>query len=327
MLTKTITRPEEGRFFYMAKQTFPFSFFEDKFVKTEDAKVSIMTNALQYGNGIFDGIRGYYNKNKKTLFVFRLDDHFERFFNALKIIDVLLPYSKKRLKHIVINLAKKNQPKTDSYFRPFAYASSYNISPNFDQDECFKFCLFMIPLGDYLPTKTGISAMVSSWRRVSDNAIPARAKISGSYVNSSLAKKQAVDFGFDEAIVLNETGNVAEGSAANFFLVKNNVLITPTKTDDILEGITRRTILELANNQKIKTEERTVDRTELYTADEAFFTGTGVQLSWINNIDRRMIGNGKRGKITGHLQDLFFEIVRGENKKYSQKWCTPIKFS
>lgn len=309
----------------MTKSAFPVSFFEDKFVKTEDAKVSIMTNALQYGNGIFGGIRGYYNSRKKTFFVFRLDDHFDRFLNSLKVIGVSLPYSKEELKDILINLSKKNQPKTDSYFRPFAYAGSHNVSPDFDQDEVFKFCLFMIPLGDYLPTKTGISAMVSSWRRISDNAIPARAKISGSYVNSSLAKKQAIDLGFTEAIVLNESGHVAEGSAANFFLVKNGVLITPAKTDDILEGITRRTILELAKDLKIKTEERTVDRTELYTANEAFFTGTGVQLSWINNIDGRKISDGKRGKITGQLQDLFFQIVYGESKKYSHKWCTAVK--
>lgn len=311
----------------MNQSTFPFSFFESKFVKTGDAKVSIMTNALQYGNGIFGGIRGYYDKDKKTLFVFRLDDHIERFLNALKIIGVSIPYSKNQLKDTVINLAKKNQPKTDSYFRPFAYAASDNISPNLDRDEIFNFCLFMISLGEYLPTNSGISAMVSSWRRVSDNAVPARAKISGAYINSSLAKKEAADRGFTEAIVLNESGHVAEGSAANFFIVKNDVLITPAKTDDILEGITRRTVLEIAKDLKIKTEERSVDRTELYTADEAFFSGTGVQISWINNIDRRTIGDGKRGKITGKLQDLFFEIVRGKNKKYSQKWCTAVRIS
>lgn len=309
----------------MQKTYFPFSFFNHKFIRTEEAKISIMTNALQYGNGIFGGIRGYYDSDKKTFFIFRLDDHFERFLNSLKVIGVSLPYSKDQLKNIVVNLTKKNQPKTDSYFRPFAYAGSHNISPSFDRDKVFKFCLFMIPLGDYLPTRTGISAMVSSWRRVSDNAIPARAKISGVYINSSLAKKEAVDRGFAEAIVLNESGHVAEGSAANLFLVKDNVLITPSKTDDILEGITRRTILELAQYLKILTEERTVDRTELYTADEAFFSGTGVQVSWISKVDGRLVGDGKRGRITGKLQDLFFEIIKGRDKHYSQKWCTPIK--
>jgi len=310
----------------MRNYYFPFTFFEDKFVKTEKAKVSIMTNALQYGNGIFGGIRGYYNQNKKTLFVFRLDDHYRRFLNSLKVIGVSLPYNYQQLKKTTIELAKKNTPKADSYFRPFAYASSYNISPNFDQDSIFKFALFMIPLGDYLPTNKGISVMISSWRRVSDNAIPARAKISGSYVNSSLAKKEAVDRGFAEAIILSETGHVSEGSAANLFIVKEGVLITPAKSDDILEGITRKTIIELAYDLKIPVVERSIDRTELYTADEAFFSGTGVQISWINNIDERTIGDGKRGIITGEIQDLFFEIVRGENKKYSQKWCTEISY-
>lgn len=310
----------------MKIQYFPFTFFENKFVRTEKAKISIMTSALQYGNGVFGGIRGYYNKNKKTLFIFRLDDHFRRFLSSLKVIGVSLPYSYQQLRKTTIELAKKNMPKTDSYFRPFAYASSYNISPNFDQDSIFKFALYMIPLGEYLPTNKGISVMVSSWRRISDNAIPARAKISGSYINSSLAKKEAVDRGFTEAIMLSETGHVSEGSAANLFIVKDGVLITPAKSDDILEGITRKTIIELAYDLKIPVVERSIDRTELYTADESFFSGTGVQISWISNIDGRTIGDGKRGILTGKIRDLFFEIVRGENKKYSQKWCTKINY-
>ena len=307
----------------MNQPPLPFCFFNQRFVKIEEAKISIMTNALQYGNGIFDGIRGYYEN--KTIFIFRLDEHLERFQNALKIIGVSIPYSNLQLKKIVIDLVKMNQPDSDCYIRPFAYAGSINTKPNLDQDEVFRFCLYMLTMGEYLPIKTGISATVSSWRRISDNAIPVRAKISGSYINSSLAKKEAVDRGFSEAIVLTESGYVAEGSASNFFLVKDDVLITPSKTDDIVEGITRQTILELANDLDIKREERTVDRTEIYTADEAFFSGTGVQLSWINNIDGRIIGNGKRGKIIGKLQDLFFEIVRGRNKQYSKKWCTPVK--
>lgn len=306
----------------MTSSAFPFAFFNKKFVKTEEAKVSIMTNALQYGNGVFDGIRGYY-RNKK-IFVFRLDLHLERFQNALKIIGVTIPYSTSQLKKIIIDLIRKNRPNTDCYIRPFAYAGSVNTKPNLDQDEIFNFCIYMITMGEYLPTKVGVSAMVSSWRRISDNAIPARAKISGAYINSSLAKKEATDRGFTEAIVLNECGHITEGSASNFFIVKNSILITPLITDDIVEGVTRRTIIELAKALNIQVNERTVDRTEIYTADEAFFTGTGVQLSWINKIDKRIISNGKRGKITGLLQDLFFQIVYGENKKYSQEWCTTV---
>ena len=283
-----------------------------------------MTNALQYGNGVFSGIRGYYDGTKKQLFLFRLDDHFERFLNSFKILGVSFPYSKEFLKKIIIKLAEKNQPKTDVYFRPFAYSGSLNISPNLDKD--LQFLMYMIPLGDYLPTKTGVSVMVSSWRRVADNAIPARAKISGAYINSSLAKKEAINFGFDEAILLNQEGYVSEGSAANLFLVKDNVLFTPAKTEDILEGITRKTVLKLAKDLKIIVEERQVNRTELYIADEAFFSGTGAQLAWISSIDKRIINNGKRGKITTKLQNLFFEIVKGKNNKY-KKWCTTIKIN
>lgn len=309
----------------MKNQFFPYAFFQNKFVKTEEAKVSIMTNAFQYGTAVFDGIRGYYNKNKKFLFLFRLDDHYQRFLNSLKILDVSIPYSLKKLKEITIELAKKNKPETNVYFRPLAYTSSTLLSPNLSRDSVFGFALYMIPLGDYFPTNKGLSVLVSSWRRVSDNAIPARAKISGAYINSALAKKEAMNKGYDEAIVLNEDGHISEGSVANLFIVRDAVLITPSKSDDILEGITRRTIIELARDLKIPVEERSIDRTELYIAEESFFTGTGVQLVWLAKIDGRIIGSGKRGKITAKIQDLFFQVVKGENKKYSPRWCTRVK--
>lgn len=309
----------------MEEQFFPHAFFQDKFVATRDAKVSIMTNALQYGTAVFAGLRGYYNKNKKFLSVFRIDDHYQRFLNAVKILGVSIPYAKERLKEITIELARLNSPATDVYFRPFAYAGSTRLSPNLSRDSVFDFSLYMIPLGDYLPTDKGLSAAVSSWKRVSDNAIPPRAKISGSYINSALARKEAADRGCDEAIVLAEDGSVCEGSAENLFIVRDDVLITPQKSNDILEGVTRRSIIELAKDLGIKVEERPVDRTELYIADEAFFSGTGVQLAWLAKIDNRVVGSGQRGKITAKIQNLFFETVRGENKKYSPKWCTVVK--
>lgn len=309
----------------MEEQFFPHTFFKDKFIATQDAKVSIMTNALQYGTAVFAGLRGYWNKNKKFLSVFRLDDHYQRFLDALKILGVSIPQDSARLKEITLELARLNRPETDVYFRPFAYAGSTRLSPNLSRDSVFDFSLYMIPLGDYLPTDKGISAAVSSWKRVSDNSIPPRAKIAGSYINSALARKEAADRGCDEAIVLADDGSVCEGSAENLFIVRDDVLITPAKSGDILEGITRRTIIELAKDLKIPVEERPVDRTELYIADEAFFSGTGVQLAWLSRIDNRVVGSGRRGKITARIQDLFFETVRGENKKYSQKWCTIMK--
>ena len=304
--------------------SFPYAFFEGKFVKIEDAKVSIMTNALQYGTGFFGGMRGYYNKEKGFISIFRIDDHIKRFLTSAQIIGVSMTYSHEELKDIALKLMKMNNPKTDTYLRPFSYAGSTNLSPNLERDHTFDFALYMIPLGDYLPTDKGLSVCVSSWRRVSDNAIPSRAKLSGSYINSALAKLEASKHGFDEAIFLSEDGHVAEGSAMNLFIVRNGVLITPSFSENILEGITRRSIVKIAEDMGIQTIERVVDRTELYVADEAFFTGTGAQVAWINKVDDRIIGNGKRGAIASKLQDKFFEVVRGNDSKYAE-WCTKIK--
>lgn len=307
----------------MSQQQKTWAFFEGKFVDVNDAKVSIMTNALQYGTGVFGGIRGYYNKEKQFLSVFRVEDHFRRFLSSFNILGVSIKYSHKELVEILLEIVKRNKPKTDVYFRPFGYAGSTNFSPNLKQDLVFSYSLHMVPLGEYLPVDKGLSVKVSSWRRVSDNAIPSRAKISGSYINSALANKEAIDNGYDEAIVLTGNGHVAEGSAENFFMVRDGVLITSAKSDDILEGITRRSIIQMAKDEGISVEERSIDRTELYIADEAFFSGTGVQVAWISSIDGRMVGNGKRGPVASKLQDLFFEVVRGNSKKY-EKWCTKV---
>lgn len=308
----------------MKTNSFPYAFLSGKVVPIEKASVSIMTNALQYGTGVFGGIRGYYNKSGSFLSIFRLSDHYRRFLNSINIIGVSIDFSHEELVDLTISLAKKNKPQTDTYFRPFAYAASLNVSPNLNSDSTFAFGLYMIPLGEYLPVDKGLSVMVSSWRRISDNAVPARAKVTGAYINSALARKEANDRGFDEAIFLTEDGHVSEGSAENLFIVRDGILVTPPKTDDILEGITRRTVIQLAKDNNIPVEERKIDRTELYIADEAFFSGTGVQVSWISKVDGRKIGNGKRGKISSLLQDLFFKTVRGNESKYS-KWCTKLK--
>jgi len=309
---------------HIQNTSFPYAYFQKEIIKTEDAKVSIMTNALQYGTGVFGGMRGYLNKEKGFISIFRMEDHYKRFLQSLKIIGVKFEYSHKDLMKITMDLIKKNNPQTDTYFRPFAYAGTLNITPNLTRDEPLDFALYMIPLGDYLPTDKGVTAMVSSWRRVSDNAIPSRVKASGSYMNSALAKKEAMTYGYDDAIFLTENGHVAEGSAMNIFIVRDGVLITPPKTDDILEGITRRTVIQLAQDAGYEVEERSIDRTELYIADEAFFCGTGAQVAWISEIDTRQIGDGTRGKIAGTLQDLFFSVVRGNEKKY-ERWCTKIR--
>lgn len=307
----------------MSNQFFPYTFFHGKFVPTDEAKVPIMTNALQYGTAAFGGIRGYYNKEKKFLSLFRIDDHYKRFLSSLKILDVFIDFDQEKLKQIHLDLVMKNKPQEDVYFRPFAYAGSLNLSPNLERDKHFDYALYMIPLGDYLPVDKGLSVAVSSWTRISDNSIPSRAKLSGSYINSALARQEATKKGCDEAIFLTSDGHVAEGSAENIFIVRDDVLITPPKSGDILEGIVRRTIIQLAKDLNIPVEERLIDRSELYIADEAFLSGSGVQVAWIAKIDDRKIGDGKRGSITKKLQELFFQIVRGENKKY-EHWCTKV---
>lgn len=301
---------------------FPFAFFEGKVIPTELAKVNIMTNALQYGNAIFGGLRGYVADDKKAVHIFRITDHFKRFLNSLRILNKTIRYDYNRLAEITIDLARKNSPKTDCYFRPFAYASDYEISPDLASLN-FEFALYMIPLGEYLSISKGLKLVVSNWVRISDNMIPARAKLAGGYVNSSLAKADAVRVGCDDALLLTSDGHIAEGTAANFFMVREGVLVTSPEHAEILEGITRRTIIELAQNLNIPIVERPIDRTEVYVADEAFLSGTGAQVAWISEVDGRIIGDGKMGPISGKIQKLFFDIVRGKEKKYKD-WLTKI---
>lgn len=300
---------------------FPYAFFEGKILPTENAKINIMTNAFQYGNAVFGGIRGYMGKDKK-LYIFRLSDHYKRFWDALKILNKTINYSHKQLISKTLELADKNKPATDCYFRPIAYGARFGLSPDLYNLD-FDFAIYMIPLGEYLPLTRGLKLIVSNWTRVGDNVIPARGKISGSYVNSSLAKGEAARMGFDDALMMTADGHITEGSSSNFFMLRDGVLITAPKYSDVLEGITRKTILQLAKDLKIPIEERPIDRTEVYIADEAFLSGTGAQVAWIEEIDGRKIGNRHIGSITAKLQNLFFDIVRGKEKKYSS-WSTKV---
>jgi len=322
-MKKAVAVKEAATVVKMTKiQYFPFAFFEGKVVMTELAKVSIMTNALQYGNGIFGGIRGYVSESKKSVNIFRLKDHYYRFISSLKIINKTINYSHNELVSITIDLAKKNKPDTDCYIRPIAYASNFEISPDLSMLD-FEFAIYMIPLGEYLPVSKGLKLGISNWVRINDNMIPARAKVTGGYINSSLAKADAVKLGYDDALMITIDGHLAEGSAANFFMVRDGKLITSSRYADVLEGITRRTIIQLAEDLEIPAEERLIDRTEVYIADEAFLTGTGAQVAWIAEVDGRIIGNRKIGPITEKIQKLFFDIVRGREKKYSG-WLTKV---
>ena len=304
-------------------ETMPYAFFEGNIVPFGEAKVSIGTHALQYGTGAFAGVRGYLDDDGKTINIFRLPEHAARLLRSAKLLRMNLPYDVDGVSQVLIDLTKKNAPTQDVYFRPFIYKSSVQLSPRLQgiDDEL---AVYMMPMGDYLDTHRGQKVIVSSWTRIADNAIPSRGKITGAYINSALAKDQAEELGADEAIMLAENGEVAEGSGCNLFIVRDGTLITPPITGDVLEGITRRSLLKMAEDAGIPTEQRSIDRSELYIADEAFFCGTGVQVARIDTIDGRQIGTPGDAPISKQLSDTFFATVRGTDDTYGE-WVTRVE--
>jgi branched-chain amino acid aminotransferase len=282
-----------------------------------------MTHAFNYGTAVFEGIRGYWNDDDKQMYIFKLQEHVDRMFRNFSILKIGLELSREEVADIIIQLVAKNEFKEGLYIRPIGYKSAYVLGPKVhDVDD--DFTVYVIKLGDYVDTSSGLSVAVSSWRRIADNALPARAKISGSYVNSALAATEAKESGFDEAIFLCEDGTVSEGSAMNIFLVHGDKLVTPPDTADILVGVTRNTVIQIAREKLgIETERRAVARSELYTADEVFFCGTGAQVAPVTSIDGRPVGDGKPGPLTGKLQKLYFDIVQCRVPEYSS-WCTPV---
>jgi branched-chain amino acid aminotransferase len=300
-----------------------YAFFEGQFVPIEQARVSIMTHTFNYGTGVFGGLRGYWNDQEQQLFVFRIHDHYRRFLQSCKLLYIDLPYDVDDLVEITLELLRREGYREDAYIRPIGYKSTAGIgvrAHNLDN----AFAMFTTPFGRYIQSEEGARAMVSSWRRIDDNVIPARGKVIGGYANSALAKTEAVLNGYDEAIVLDQNGHVSEGSAENLFIVRDGRLITPPIYDNILEGITRRTIIQLARDELgIETDERTIDRSELYVCDEAFFCGTGVQVCAIIEVDHRPVGTGRMGPVVNSLRELYFDVVRGRVPKY-RDWCNPV---
>jgi branched-chain amino acid aminotransferase len=298
------------------------AFHQGEFKPLKECNVNIMTHALQYGTMVFGGIRGYYNKEKDNVFIFRPYDHFQRLYNSAKIMQMKPPYSIEEMVNILKELVKRNNYKSNIYFRPFIYKSALRLSPSLHDVED-SFSCYTLLLDEYLDTNRGLRVAVSSWRRIDDNIIPTRAKVSGGYANSALAKSEALQNGFDEAIFLDSRGYVSEGSAENIFIVRNGILYTPPNHAALLEGITRRSIIEIAKKENIPFEIRDIARSELYIADEVFFTGTGAQVAWIAEIDRRVIGKGTIGPITKYLKEKFNHIVYGNDPEYSE-WIVPV---
>lgn len=298
-------------------------FMNGEFVPIERGMISVRTHGFAYGTGCFEGIRGYWNESEQQVHLFRLREHYERLMRSCAILQISLPYTVDQLIDISAELVQRNGQRQNVYLRPVAYKADQTIGVRLHglQDD---FIITSEPVGNYIDTN-GMSAGVSSWRRIDDNAIPARAKISGAYVNSAFAKSEAMQNGFDEAIMLTHEGHVSEGSAENIFLVINGELATPAPTENILLGITRDTVIELARRELGRiTRERQIDRTELYIADEIFMCGTGAQIAPIISVDHRPVGNGKIGPISSAIQQLYNDVVRGRSSDYRAQWCTPV---
>jgi branched-chain amino acid aminotransferase len=300
-----------------------YAYFEGAIRPIDEARVSVMTHALNYGTGWFGGLRGYWNSEQQQLYVFRIRDHYRRFVNSGKILLARLDRSAEELAAITLELLRREDYHEDCYIRPLAYKADEGIGVRLHglRDEV---TIFSMPFGRYLHAEEGARVCFSSWRRVDDNMIPARGKLTGSYVNSALIKSEAVLNGFDEALVLTQDGHVSEGSAENIFIVRDGMLITPPVHSNVLEGITRRSVIHLAQQELgLAVVERDIDRSEVYIADEAFFCGTGVQIASIASVEHRPIGGGAMGPITRELRDLYFRVVRGKESKYWE-WLTPV---
>jgi len=299
-----------------------YAYFHKQFVPLSEAKIGIMTHCLHYGTAIFEGIRGNWNSQQKQIYLFRLKEHYQRLFDGCRLLQIDLPYTIDELCQITAEVVTRCGFQEDIYVRPLAYKSSESLGVRLN-DLDNDFLVFAIPWGPYLDIDKA-RCVVSSWRRPDDNVIPPQAKITGLYINNALAKTEAISNGFDEAIMLTSDGYVSEGSGENIFLVIDGKLVTPASYSSILTGITRNTVIEMAQSELgIETVERQIDRSELYSAEECFFTGTAAHITPIGEIDHRQIGSGEPGEITKRLQQIYFEVIKGNNPKYLD-WCTPV---
>lgn len=299
----------------------PYAFFQKQFMPLAEAKIGILTHSFHYGTACFEGIRGNWDEKRNRFCIFRLKEHYERMLKGCRLLKISLPYSLDELCQLTVETVERSDYHEDVYIRPVAYKSSEAIGVRL-HDLKDDFLIIVTTLSAYLDTQNGVRCCTSSWRRVDDTMIPARGKICGIYVNSALAKTEAWENGCDEAILLSHDGHVSEGSGENIFLLINGTLVTPPSSDNILLGITRDAVMKLAKNELgIDTIERSVDRSELYLAEECFFSGTAAHITPIIEIDHRPIGTGAIGKFTAELQKLFGEVILGRNPKYAQ-WYT-----
>ncbi len=298
-----------------------FAFFDGRIIPYGEARVGVMTHALQYGTGCFGGLRGFWNEKEEELFVFRPREHFQRFLESARLLSLELPYSVDDLVGHLGELLRREGLRTGCYIRPLAFAAEERIGALGLEGMRAAVSIIAIPFGKYMENDTGAHVKISAWRRIDDNMIPARGKVSGAYVNTALAKTDAQRGGFDDAIFLDQNGHVSEASAANIFILRNGTVVTPPITDNILEGITRRTLIELLRDElRMPVVERSIDRTELSLAEEIFLAGTGVQIVSVTRIDHRPVGTGRMGALTERLQKLNASVVHGDVPAY-RSWC------
>lgn len=292
------------------------AFFEGKIVPLGEAKVSIASHGFLYGTSVFGGMRGYWNEEKKRLFVFRPYDHFRRLLHSARMLAMETKYDEESLTQLMLDLLQTDNWQQDIYLRPTFYKADLGIGVRL-HDLTDEFCMFVMKFEKYVKNDSNAHVTISSWKRIDDNVIPARGKVAGAYVNSALIKTDANRAGFDEALVLDHNGHISEGSAMNIFMVRDGVLVTPPITDNILEGITRRTIMELARNELgLPIVERSIDRTEVFIAEEMFMTGSAAGVVAITKVDHRSVGAGVMGPIAAKLRELYDGVVRAKNDKY-----------
>ena len=300
-----------------------FAYFEGQIVPYAEAKVSVLTHALNYGTAAFGGLRGYWNAEQEQLYLFRPWDHYKRLLNSAKMLCMEFKYTPESLTEITIELLRKENHRQDVYIRPLVYKADEGIGVKLHgvRDAL---SIVSLPFDRYVSNDTNAHVTFSSWRRVDDNVIPARGKVTGAYANSAFIKTDAVRAGFDEALVLTQDGHISEGSAENIFMVRDGVLITPPITDNVLEGITRRSVMDLATQELgLTVVERSIDRTEVFICDELFMTGTAAQVTAITRVDFREVGDGKMGPITTRLREIFDQTVRGKKPNF-KTWNFPV---
>jgi len=304
-------------------QNYPYAFIRGKICKTQDATIPIQSKAVQYGQGCFTGIRANWSADRKQLYLFRFDEHYERLKHSSGILGLKFGYSKKAFLELVAQLVQKNKVREDAYIRPTIYSASTQLTPRFDNPDD-DLAVYMISLKDYFDTNAGLETCISSYRRIEDDVLSVKAKSTGGYVASAVAKTDAIRNGYKEPIFLNREANVCEASGANIFMVRDHELWTPPLSANILDGITRRTLIELADTELgLRVREENFDRSMLLSADELFFSGTAAKLAWIKSVDQRKIGSGNIGKYSKKLKELLMKASMAELAGY-EHWCTAV---